>query len=215
MRDGQEVRHRAHNSKYEGSIPSPAKTIEDKVETKEIVVVEEIEEKKKKLSSLYRRIAELSARGWSHQEISEEVGRTQSRISQILTRDDVWDYVTSIIRSTFSEGDRILSTLYKKTMVGLDQDVSSPDPDIRKNAREQVLKVWGYGRDKSLSDEDKPRVSLVQQFFGSGSGQKTIQTMDDVILQSRKERGLDISDKEEVIEIEEVEDEMSEISEGE
>jgi len=166
------------------------------------------EKPEKKISVISRRVAEFAARGWSPKEISEEVGITKARISQILSKEEVWNYVTDIIRSTFSEGDRILSFLYRKTMMGLDQDLSSVDADVRKNAREQVLKVWGYGRDKSLSDEDKPRVSLVQQFFGGGGGQKIIQTMDDIILQSRKDRGLDISSKEEIIEVEEVEEEL-------
>lgn len=149
---------------------------------------------KKKLPYRYLIIAEMASRGWSPEEIAKEVGRKTITIYNILKRDDVWEYIAETIRSTFSEGDRILAYLYKKSLKGLDDDLSSPDSDVRKNAREQVFKQWGYGRDKLVSDGDSSsrQISLFQQIFlgrESGGGH-IIESMDDIILKKRKERGL-------------------------
>ncbi len=166
-------------------------------EDKDIIELEETGEstflpakipKKRKgfLSVKYRKIASLAVRGWSPTEIANEVGVKPERISLILERDDVWEYVLDEIRGLFSEGDRILSSLYKKTMISLDEDLSSKDPNVRKSAREQVLRLCGKNQ-----SSDGSNVSLVQQFFGGGEGSKPlIQSMDEIILQKRKERGL-------------------------
>lgn len=147
------------------------------------------------LSVKYRKIASLAVRGWSPVEIGRDVGVRPERISIILERDDVWEFVLEEIRGLFSEGDRILASLYKKAMIGLDEDMSSTDPSVRRSAREQVLKLWGFG--KNQPQDGEKNVSLIQQFFGGGvEGTKPlIQSMDEIILQKRKERGLKTEDK--------------------
>ena len=143
----------------------------------------------------YRKIAALAVRGWSPVEIGKEVGVRPERISIILERDDVWESVIEEIRGLFSEGDRILASLYKKAMKGLDEDMSSTDPAVRRSAREQVLKLWGYGKNQPQDGEKS--ISLIQQFFGGGveGAKPLIQSMDEIILQKRKERGLKTENK--------------------
>ena len=150
-------------------------------------------EKKRKgiLSVRYRKIASLAVRGWSPVEIGREMGLRPERVTVILERDDVWQFVIEEIRGLFSEGDRMIASLYKKAMVTLDEDLSSADPNIRKAAREQVLRLWGYGKNQP-QDGERPNVSIVQQFLGGAEGgsKPLIQSMDEIILQKRKERGL-------------------------
>jgi len=139
------------------------------------------------------RIAEMAARGWSPEDIAREVDRSPARIYAILKSDEVWEYMKDIIRDTFSEGDRILAYLYKKAMKGLDLDLTSSDPAVRQAARADIFKQWGYGRDKVVSNGEKAHISLFQQIFMGKEGAPTgsiIESIDDIILQKRKERGL-------------------------
>ena len=156
--------------------------------------------RRKKLSVRNMRIAELAARGWSPEEIAREVGRSRERIYEILKTDDVWEYIKDVIRDTFSEGDRILAYLYKKAMKGLDIDLSSSDPEVRQAARADIFKQWGYGRDKVVSSGEKAHISLFQQIFMGREGAPTgsiIESIDDIILQKRKERGLPLEPEDE------------------
>lgn len=152
-----------------------------------------IVEKKRKgiLSVRYRKIASLAVRGWSPTEIGKEMGIRPERVTVILERDDVWQFVIEEIRGLFSEGDRMVASLYKKAMVTLDEDLSSPDANVRRAAREQILRLWGYGKNQP-QDGERPNVSIVQQFLGGSEGgsKPLIQSMDEIILQKRKERGL-------------------------
>ena len=146
-------------------------------------------------------IAERAARGWSPEQIAEakEVNLTRDRVYNILKREDVWEEVKWIIRDTFSEGDRMLASLYKRSLQTLDDDLNSIHPDVRASARADVLKLTREKVVQMGEDGEKPRsVSFIQQIFtgseGEGSKRRSsnlIHSMDDVILQKRKERGLD------------------------
>jgi hypothetical protein len=65
----------------------------------------------------------------------------------------------------------------------------SDDPDVRKNSREQLFKLWGYP--KGGETEGGTHYNIVQQFFQRGSG-SIVKSMDEIILQKRRERGLPI-----------------------
>jgi hypothetical protein len=148
--------------------------------------------RRKKLSPINMRIAEMAARGFSPEQIAHDVGRTRARVYEILKTDEVWEEVKDRIRDTFSEGDRVLAYLYKKAMLGLDTDLSSTDPEIRKAARADIFRQWGYGRDKG-GEGERTSISLFQQIFTGRAGTSTgsvVQSIDDLILQKRKDRGL-------------------------
>jgi hypothetical protein len=143
-----------------------------------------------KLSIKYRKIAEMASRGWSVSLIAKEVGLTENRVYVILKENDqVWEYINQIIKDTFSEGDRILAALYKKAMIGIDEDLSSGDADVRIKTREQILKLWS-SLSKAGEEGSGPQFNLIQQFFSGGKGTGIVQSMDEIILQKRKERGL-------------------------
>lgn len=145
-----------------------------------------LKKRRGKLAVKYRQVAELAARGWSVNQIGKQVGVRPERVSIILEKDEVWEYVLEIIKNLFSEGDRILASLYKKALEGLDMDLSNPSPEIRRQAREQV-RIWCMGKSQ---EKGGPVVGIVQQFFGAGNGKSIVQSMDEIILQKRKERGL-------------------------
>jgi hypothetical protein len=159
-----------------------------------------IEPKKKRgsLSIRYRRIAEMAARGWSPEEIAKEVKLRQDTVYEILKTDEVWEYVKEVIKDIFSEGDRILAFLYKKSLKGLDDDLLSDNADVRKSAREQVLKF--LVRDGG----EKSHISFIQQVYNTKGGESSvIESIDDLILQKRKERGLPTENGTDEIEMEE------------
>lgn len=149
-----------------------------------------VETKKRRgsLSIRNRRIAEMAARGWSPEEIAKEVKLRQDRVYEILKTDEVWEFVKDIIKNIFSEGDRVLAFLYKKALKGLDDDLLSNDADIRKSAREQVLKF--LVRDGG----EKSHISFIQQVYTNKGepGGSVVESIDDLILQKRKERGLSV-----------------------
>jgi len=160
------------------------------------IEIDKPEPPKRKLRPVEIKIAEMAARGWTPEEIAKEVHRSRERVYLILKTEEVWDYMKGIIRDTFSEGDRILVLLYKKAMKGLDDDLQSSDPDVRKVARDQVLKTV-LSKIGALTEGEKTQVNLFQFMGGGkeGSGQSLIQSMDDIILQKRKERGLSLNDE--------------------
>jgi len=162
----------------------------------EIEPEEEKPTPRRKLRPVEVKIAEMAARGWSPEEIAQEVHRTRDRVYNILKTDEVWDYMKGIIRDTFSEGDRILVLLYKKAMKGLDDDLSSSNPDVRKAARDQVLKTV-LSKIGALTDGERTQINFFQFMGGSKEGPGLIETMDDIILQKRKERGLPADDEDE------------------
>ena len=60
---------------------------------------------------------------------------------------------------------------------------------------DKILKLWGYGKNQPQDGEKS--ISLIQQFFGGGveGAKPLIQSMDEIILQKRKERGLKTENK--------------------
>jgi len=133
----------------------------------------------------YKKIAELASRGWTAEMISKEVGLKKTRIFRILKRDDVCQYVLEIVNEKFKEGDKILGWLYAKAMRRLDENLDSPIPSVRENAIEKVLKCYGYNQGEGKVP------SIIQQIFTQG-GPGIVQSIDDLIIQKRLERGLSI-----------------------
>lgn len=132
---------------------------------------------------LYRRIAELAARGYSAEQIAREVNRSVMRVRMILDKPEIYEEIKNIVKERFEEGDRLLSYLYKKALKELDVALDSDNFEIKDRAIEKVLKMMGYGK----TPEGGVRVF---QFFGQGSNKGFIESIDDLILQKRKERGL-------------------------
>ena len=153
-----------------------------------------LESKKGKTAVVYLRIAQMAVRGFSTDQISEETGLSIARINKLLrSNKQIWDYITRQIQATFSEGDRILPQLYKKALISLDEELSSPSADVRQKARAQVFEMLKAMQMVKSTDEDSEdkRTIIFQQFFGTKSPiSGKIKSMDDLIIQKRKERGL-------------------------
>jgi hypothetical protein len=179
-----------------------------------------LEAKRGKMAVQYLKIAQMAVRGFSMEQIADEVKVPVARVSKLLrTNNQIWDFISRAIQETFSEGDRILAYLYKKSMMSLDDELSSPSPDIRQKARSQIfemLKAMQMTRGSAEEGGGQDNRSIIfNQFFGSSkvaSGSK-IKSMDDLILQKRRERGLET--EAELVQSEEeiVEDEDEEIEE--
>lgn len=148
--------------------------------------------KRGKLSLKYRTIAEYAARGYSPRMISKIVGMRSDWIRQILEHNEaVQEHIGQILNDLFQEGDMLLVHLYKKALEKLDSEMESTDPEIRHKAIEKVLRQAMASAGKG----EEGSKTLIAQFFGGtqgsgGSGGVGVESMDEVILRKRKERGL-------------------------
>ena len=157
-----------------------------------------VKQKKGKLTLRYKTIAEYAARGYPPEMIGKVVGLKSNTIRKILeNNDEVWTYINEILSGLFREGDMLLIHLYKKALLKLDTEMESGDSDTRHKAIEKVLKQAMIAAGKG--GEEGGNKTLIAQFFGGaqgsgGSGGVGVESMDEIILRRRKERGL-IEDK--------------------
>src|SRR4030042_4970835 len=144
-----------------------------------------IPKKKGKLSLKYRTIAEYAARGYSVELIAERIGITKGKVYNILeTNELVWEEINRILTNIFADGDRMIANLRIKALKKLDDQLDSLNGDLRDKAIEKILKCSDYSKGDLKG--------AVIQFFGPGGKSEAsgIQSIDDIILQKRKERGL-------------------------
>lgn len=130
-----------------------------------------------------KKLAELMARGWNVPQIAKELQLSTQHVYRLLNRPEVCSEVNEIVSEKFKDGDRLLSFLYKKAMIKLDEDMESSIPEIRQEAIEKVLKCVGYPKSKD-------GLTINQQINTGGGNVGLIQDIDSIILQKRKERGL-------------------------
>lgn len=160
----------------EAEVVNPKNLPVKKEETKKPV-------KKGKLSLKYKTVAEFAARGYPVEIIAQRVNMTVSNIYRILeTNELVWQEMNIIQKRIFAEEDRFLRRLRDKALKKLEQRLD--DPDTEADAILKILTTTG-----KTTEKGKPQIV---QFFGGGQGGGPIeQTIDQIILQRRKERGLD------------------------
>jgi hypothetical protein len=170
----------------------------DRLEQLKGMKIRPLEMRKGKTAVVYLRLANMAIRGYSTNQIADELGLDEHRVTKLLKDNkQIWDYIQRHLEATFSEGDRILAYLYKKAMMSLDDELSSGSADVRQKAREQVfdmLKIMGMGRTNDKEGEVHDNRSVIfNQFFGGNKSPISgkIQSMDDLILMKRKERGLE------------------------
>jgi hypothetical protein len=152
--------------------------------------------KRGKLTLRHKTIAEYAARGYPPKMIAKIVGMKTDSVRDVLEKNElVGEYINQILSDLFQEGDMLLVNLYKKALVKLDSEMESPDADIRHKAIEKVLKQAMITAGKGGGEEGGSK-TLIAQFFGGsqgsgGSGGIGVESMDEVILRKRKERGLE------------------------
>jgi hypothetical protein len=155
----------------------------EKVTTK---AVEEVPRIKKKLPLKHRMIAELAARCYPIDLIAKQVGLKPKRVYQLLDKSvEIWEEIDRIIKDLFSEGDRMLANLRINALKRLDDHIIDTNKNISLAAIEKVLKVYDYSKGEG------PKQAIMN-FYGQGGKGSTlgVESMDDFILNRRKERGL-------------------------
>lgn len=147
-------------------------------------------EKKGRMSLRYKTIANYAARGYSIEIIAKAVNMTPNTVYRIIENNEmVWEEMNRILKSIFSEGDRILANLYLKALYKLDARLSHPSTE--EDAIKKIMETFGK---RTGGSGDKPAV--IQQFFQGGQGGTGTPlvegSIDDIIIKKRKERGLTI-----------------------
>jgi hypothetical protein len=148
--------------------------------------------KKKKrgaISLKYQKLAEMAARSFPVEIIAKELGMKEKNVYKLIEdNEEVWTEIQRIIASIFAEGDRMLASLRTKALIKLDEQLESPNPDLKDKAIDKILKLQpNYGG--SIKEGDRTAI-----FIGTGgrSGDSGVgmESVDDLILRMRRERGL-------------------------
>ena len=157
-----------------------AECVEDSTD---IIELESVQEEIK-LKPKYRIVAELALHGYPLSEISKKMNLTDRRIRQILKSGNVIAYINRSIQSMFEESDRLLARLYQKALFGLEKQLEDSSPDMRDKAMDKIIKLCGYKSD----DSKHTSVTIFNQNQSSSS---LVNSIDEIILAKRRDRGLE------------------------
>jgi hypothetical protein len=137
------------------------------------------------LSLRYQMIAEFAARGYPPAVIARELKISLKRTYLILRKSTlVHEEIRRIVSEKFSEAEKMLGYLFVKALSKIDVDMESADDEKRDKAIDRVLKIYSNAR----SGREQP--TSITQFFDTGGG-NVIQDIDALIIQKRRERGLE------------------------
>ena len=138
---------------------------------------------KGKTKAKHTMIAALIARGFPVKDVAEQVNLSESQIYHLLCDKDsfVNAEIFRILSELFAENDRHLIDLFSKALQKLDNMLSSSDEEKQFRAIDRIIKIF-------LARSAKNAVTI-QQYFGIES-QEEKETVDEMILRMRKERGL-------------------------
>jgi hypothetical protein len=175
-----------------------AEVIEEKqVEKSEVYddtppVVELPKEKMGKLSLRHKLLASYAARCYPVSFIAKQLGLREQTVYRILEEDkDVWVEIDRIIVSMFREGDIMLANLRMNALKKLDEHLESESADIRDKAIDKILKCYDFSGGEGAK-------TLIANFYGQGGKSELgVHTIDEVIIQRRKDRLLENKKKEE------------------
>jgi DNA-binding CsgD family transcriptional regulator len=141
--------------------------------------------KKGVLSLRHQMIAEYASRGYPPVVIARELKISVKRVYLILrTNTLVHNEIRRIVSEKFSETEKMLGYLFVKALSKIDVDMESADLIQRDKAIDRVLKIYSGAR----AGGEQP--TNINQFFTSG-GNVNIQDIDALIIQKRRERGLE------------------------
>lgn len=128
-------------------------------------------------------IAALIARGFPVKDVAQQVNLSESQIYHLLSDKDsfVNAEIFRILSELFTENDRHLIDLYNKALQKLDNMLSSSDEEKQFRAIDRIIRIF-------LARSAKNAVTI-KQYFGIES-QEEKETIDEMILRMRKERGL-------------------------
>ncbi len=141
--------------------------------------------KKGVLSLKHQLIAEFASRGYPPAIIAKELKISLKRTYLILRKNIlVHQEIKRIVSEKFSEAEKMLGYLFVKALSKIDADMESADSTQRDKAIDRVLKMYSNAR----SGGEQP--TSINQFFNTGGG-NVIQDIDALIIQKRRERGLE------------------------
>jgi hypothetical protein len=141
--------------------------------------------KKGVLSLRHQLIAEFASRGYPPAIIAKELKISLKRTYLILRKNTlVHKEIKRIVSEKFSEAEKMLGYLFVKALSKIDVDMESADLSQRDKAIDRVLKM--YSNAKSGRGDQ----STINQFFDTGGG-NVIQDIDALIIEKRRERGLE------------------------
>jgi AcrR family transcriptional regulator len=142
---------------------------------------------KGKIKAKHTLVAALIARGFPVKDVAQQVNLSESQIYHLLSDKDsfVNAEIFRILSELFADNDRHLINLYSKALQKLDNMLSSSDEEKQFRAIDRIIKTY-------LSRSAKNAVTI-QQYFGIESQEEKegeVESIDDFILQRRKDRGL-------------------------
>jgi len=134
-----------------------------------------------------RTIAALIARGFSVKHVAKKLKMSESRIYHLLSDKDsfVNAEINRILNELFAGNDRRLVNLYNKALQKLDAMLSSSDEEKQFRAIDRIIRIY-------LARSAKNAVTI-KQYFGIESQEEEQgkrETMDEMIIRMRRERGL-------------------------
>ena len=129
------------------------------------------------------KIAALIAQGDSVKDIAKKVNISESRIYHLLSDKDsfVNAQTNRILNEIFASNDRHLINTYRKALLKLDAMLSSSDEEKQYRAIDRIIKIYFTRTAKNAN---------IQQYFGGQPQSQQLESMDDIILKMRNERGL-------------------------
>lgn len=138
---------------------------------------------KGKIKAKHTMIAALIARGFPVKDVAQQVNLSESQIYHLLSHKDsfVNAEIFRILSELFTENDRHLIDLYNKTLQKLDKMLSGSDEEKQFRAIDRIIRIF-------LARSAKNPVTI-QQYLGIES-QEEKETVDEMLLRMRKERGL-------------------------
>lgn len=137
------------------------------------------------LSLRHQLIAEFASRGYPPSVIAKELKISLKRTYLILrTSTLVHEEIRRIVSEKFSEAEKMLGYLFVKALSKIDADMESEDAVQRDKAIDRVLKMYSNAK----AGREQP--ASITQFFNTGGGNVT-QDIDALIIQKRRDRGLE------------------------
>ena len=131
------------------------------------------------------KIAALIARGDSVKDVAKKVNMSESRIYHLLSEKDsfIKAEISRILNELFASNDRYLINIFRKVLLKLDTMLSSSDEEKQYRAIDRIIKTYFTRTAKN---------AIIQQYFSGQPQPQQEETLDDIIRENRKERGLPI-----------------------
>jgi hypothetical protein len=141
---------------------------------------------KGRIKTKHKKVAFLLSMGYPVSIVAKETGLSESRIYHLLSDKDsfVNFEINRILNETLRTRDLLLGNLYFSILRHLDKMLESSDVKERDEAIDQIINLV-------LARRARNGHPLISQYFSVQSqGQGSSESIDDLIIRKRRERGL-------------------------